>query len=242
MVFIVLLLGLLVYPVTSRAHDETKSEKPTLTVTGMGQLALAPDTAFVTLGMETAGRSLPEAEQQNRAAMRRVADRLRELKIEPDRIQTSSFSVTPQYKPPPKRSAEGHSGPPEIIGYVVSNGLTVEVRHLDQVGAVIEASLAAGANRFQGLHWGLRDEHQAKLGALKQAAAKAREKAAVLCESLNVKLLRLVSANESGHVIRPMSQGRAMMAMEGGGGETPVFAGEVKVEATVSLIYEIGSE
>lgn len=242
MVFAVLLLGLLACPAGSWANDDRSPETPTLTVTGTGKLALAPDTAFVTLGVETTGRSLAEAERQNREAMTKVTARLRELQIDKERIQTASFTVFPQYKPPPKRPLEEASSPLEIIGYVVGNTVTVEVRDLNRVGAVIEASLAAGANRFQGLHWGLREEHQAKLGALKQAAGKAREKAAALSESLNVKLIRLISASESGHVIHPAPQARAMMAMENRGGEPPVFAGEVQVEATVTLTYEIARE
>jgi uncharacterized protein YggE len=150
--------------------------------------------------------------------------------------------VSPQYKPPPKRP-EGPAGPPEIIGYIVNNTMTVEVRNLDKVSPVIEESIDAGANQFQGLHWALRDEQQAKLGALKQAAAKAREKASALSEALNVKLIRLLNATEESHVVRPVPKmARSMMAMDGGGGEMPVFSGEIKVEATVTLIYEISPQ
>jgi hypothetical protein len=121
--------------------------------------------------------------------------------------------------------------------------MTVEVRNLDRVGSVIEESLAAGANQFQGLHWTLRDEQQAKLEALKQAASKAREKAAALSEALKVKLIRLLSATEESHVVRPVPKmARSMMAIEGSSGETAVFSGEIKVEATVILIFEIGQE
>lgn len=235
-----LLIGLLAFPEISRAHEDAQPEQSKLTVTGVGHIALAPDTVFVTLGVETAGKSLGEAEAQNRAVMRKVTDRLKELEIDKDRIQTASFTVSPQYKPLAKRQSDTPPVPPEIIGYIVSNSVTVEIRNLDLVGSVIDQSLAAGANRFQGLHWGIRDEQQAKLTALKQAAAKAREKATALSESLNVKLIRLVSANEQGHVVRPMAQPRAMMAMEGRGEDTPFFAGELRVEATVTLVYEVG--
>ena len=241
MVILSFLMALLVMPVVAQAHDDA-SEKPAVTVTGHGQISLAPDTAFVTLGMETTGRTVADAQRQNRLVMNKVVERLRALQIENERIQTASFTVSPQYKPPPKRS-ETPAGPPEIIGYVISNTMTVEVRHLDKVGAVIEESLAAGANQFQGLHWALRDEQQAKLDALKQAAAKAREKAAALSEALKVRLIRLLNATEESHIVRPMPKvTRSMMAMEGGGGETPVFSGEIKVEATVTLIYEIAQE
>jgi uncharacterized protein len=243
MVVVALFMALLICPIAANAHDESETDSPTLTVTGNGQLALAPDTAFVTLGMETAGKSLAEAQKLNHAVMQKVSERLRELQIDKERIQTASFTVSPQYKPPAKRPTDAPPVPPEIIGYVVSNSVTVEVRNLEKVGAVIEESLAAGANHFHGLHWALRDEQQSKLGALKQAAAKAREKAAALSEALKVKLVRLFSAIEESHVVHPMPKvSRSMMAMEGGGGEPPIFSGEIKVEATVTLIYEIGQE
>ena len=231
----------LLLPVAAVAHDDA-TNKPAVTVTGHGQMSLAPDTAYVTLGLETTGRTVADAQRQNRLVLNKVVERLRALPIENERIQTASFTVSPQYKPPPKRS-EAPAGPPEIIGYIVSTTMTVEVRNLDRVGSVIEESLAAGANQFQGLHWTLRDEQQAKLEALKQAASKAREKAAALSEALKVKLTRLLSATEESHVVRPAPKmARSMMAMEASGGETPVFSGEIKVEATVTLIYEIGQE
>ena len=243
MVVVALLIVLLAFPAAAQAHDETKPEMPTLTVTGTGQLAVVPDTAFVTFGMETAGKSLAEAQRQNNMVMSKVMERLRELQIEKERIQTSSFRVSPQYKPPPKRPADVPSTPPEIIGYMVSNSVTVEVRNTEKVAAVIEESLAAGANHFQGLGWALRDEQQAKLSALKQAAARAREKATALSEVLKVKLVRLISASEGGHVVRPVSQApRLMMAMDAGGSEPPIFSGEMKVEATVTVTYEIAHE
>lgn len=241
MVVASVLMALLVVPVIVHAHDET-AEKPSITVSGHGQIALAPDTAFVTLGMETVGKSVGEAQRQNRQVMNKVVERLRGLQIEQERIQTTSFTVSPQYKPPPKRTADAPSAPPEIIAYIVSNNLTVEVRNLEKVGAVIEESLSAGANRFQALHWALRDEQQAKLSALKQAAVKAREKATALSESLKVKLIRLMSATEDSHLVRPLPKVTRSMMMEGRGEETPVFAGEIQIEATVTLNYEVGQD
>lgn len=236
---IVWLLALLLgFSTVAQAHDEGKSETPTLTVRETGSVTHAPDTAFVTFGMETPGKSLIEAQKRNSATMSKVMDRLRELQIERERIQTSSFTVSPQYRPLPNRPAETPPVSPEIIGYVVSNMVTVEIRALDKVGTVIEEVLKAGANSFHGLHWGLRDEQSVRLSALKQAAAKVREKAAVLSEALHVKLVRVLSVNEGGHMVRPAAP-MARMAIEASAGDVPISPGEMKVEATVTLVYEI---
>ncbi|MBS0182237.1 MAG: SIMPL domain-containing protein [Nitrospira sp.] len=237
---IVRLLALLMvgFPAAVQAHNETKPETPTLTVSETGTMTHAPDTAFVTFGLESPGKVLAEAQRRNSATMGSVMDRLRELQIDKELIQTSSFTVSPQYRPPPKRSADAPPASPEIVGYVVSNMVTVEIRALDKVGTVIEEVLKAGANSFHGLHWGLRDEQPVRLSALKQAVAKAREKAAVLSEALQVKLVRVLSVSEGGHVIRQAAP-MARMAMESGAGEAPISLGEMKVEASVTLVYEI---
>jgi uncharacterized protein YggE len=243
MVILLLLTALLVCPVTAWAEDELHFQKPTLMVTGTGRLAVVPDTAFVTFGMETAGKSISDAQRQNNEGMQRVTQRLRELQIEKERIQTSSFMVSPQYQPPSRRSFDAPPAPPQIVGYLVSNSVTVEVRNTDRVPAVIEAAMAAGANHFQGLRWALRDEQQARLEALKQAAARAREKAIALSQALTVKLVRLISVNEAGHVGQPVPMAaRSMVALEGGGNEPPMFPGEMKMEATVTLLYEVAPE
>ena len=232
------LLILLVVPVVTFAHDEAMLATSTLTVSETGTVPHAPDTAFVTFGLETAGKSLAEAQKRNSATMSKVMDRLRELQVDKERIQTSSFTVSAQYRPLPNRPTEASPATPEIIGYVVSNMVTVEIRSLDRVGIVIEEVLKAGANSFQGLQWGLREEQSVRLSALKQAAAKAREKASMLSETLHVKLARILSVTEGGQMIRPPMP-MARMAMEASAGDVPISSGELKIEATVTLVYEI---
>lgn len=237
---VVRLLGLLIlgFPIVTMAHDETKPETPTLTVSETGTVTHAPDTAYVTFGLETPGKLLAEAQKRNSAVMSKVVERLRDLQIDTERIQTSSFTVSPHYRPLPNRPADAPPATPEIVGYVVNNIVTVEIRALDKVGTVIEEVLQAGANSFQGLHWGLRDEQSVRLSALKQAAAKAREKAAALGEAMHVKLVRVLLVNEGSPVARyaaPM----ARMAMDAGASEVAISPGELKVEATVTLVYEI---
>jgi len=237
------LFVLLVIPGAVQAGAGAGPDIPTLTVNGNGIVTVQPDTAFVTLGMETAAKSLSDAQRLNSAAMQKVMDRLQQLKIEKDRIQTSSFNVMPQYRPPSKHPVDAPAPAPEIVGYTVSNRVTVEIRDLQKVAAVIEETSAAGANHFQGLHWGLRDEQQARLQALKLAAGKAREKAATLSEALNLKLARLMNVTEGVQFIRPAPYaGRAMMAADSGGGDVPLSSGEMRVEATVTLTYEISKD
>lgn len=236
-VFVTVLLAL---PIAAQAYDETKLEVPTLTVVATGSVTVPPDRAFVTLGMDSAGKSLSEAQRRNSAVIQKVIERLTELKIEKERIQMFAFTVSPQYKSLSRHSSDAPPAPPEIVGYTVSNMLTVEVREIEKVAPVIEEALSAGANHFHGLQWSLRDEQQARLNALKIAAGKAREKATTLSEAVNAKLGRLVTVTEGSHVVQPTPRvGRAMAMIEAGGGEVPISSGEMRIDATVTLVYEI---
>lgn len=119
------LLVLLGFPVVALAHDETKPEMPTLTISEIETVRHEPDMAFVTFGVDSAGKSLGEAQRRNSAVMRKVMDRLRDLQIDKELIQTSSFTVSPHYRPPANPPADVPPASPEIVGYVVSNMVTV---------------------------------------------------------------------------------------------------------------------
>jgi uncharacterized protein YggE len=236
------MLLVVVWPAMAQARDGVESETSTITVSATGRVTCAPDHVIATFGMETAGRSLADAQRRNHAVMAKVVERLRSLDIAPEHIQTSSFTISPQYnnRPSLKRSGDAAPPPPEIIGYVVGNTVTVDVRKPEQMGAVIEGVLAAGVNQFHGLRWGLVDERLAQVEALKQAAASARDKAHTLSETLGVRLARIISVNEEGRLVQPMPRlARTMAAMEMDGGVPPVSPGEIQVEASVTLVYEI---
>lgn len=224
--------------------DTEAPEIPKLTVTGEGKFEVAPDKAVVSFAVETAGELLSDVQKDNQTRMNKVFDEFRKLEIPPQLIQTTSFQVTPEYPPPPRRSS-GESLEqtiPRIIGYRVIHQVNVEVRDLDKVGTVVDRTLKAGANRFSGIIWGLQQEEPVKLQALQQAAEKARAKAATLAQALEVTLVRIVNVMEGGvSIMAPRGQQRMMgvaMAMESGG-EASISAGEISVRGSVTLVYEI---
>ena len=55
-----------------------------------------------------------------------------------------------------------------------------------------------------------------------------------------MKLARVLSIHEGGHMVRP-GAAMARMAMESGAGDVPISPGELKVEAMVTLVYEVAA-
>jgi uncharacterized protein YggE len=76
---------------------------------------------------------------------------LREAGLENRDIQTSDFSVSPQYVYSDRRDQNGYSLPPEISGYQVSNTVTIAVRDLDGLGVVLDRAITVGANTVNGI-------------------------------------------------------------------------------------------
>ncbi len=205
-----------------------------ITVVGEGRVDSAPDMATVTLGVTTEAKGAREAIDENSRAMAAVLTRLKEAGIAERDLQTSDFSVWPRYD---NRSLP--AGTQGIAGFVVQNTVLVRVRDLDGLGGILDAVARDGANRFQGLSFGLQDPGPAEDAARKAAVTEARRKAALYAEAAGVALGDLVTLSEE------MSAGPGPVMMQAemlrsASNEVPVASGEVSVTARVVLVYEIG--
>ena len=218
--------------------EVTDVEYPTLTVAGTGQARVAPDEATVRLGVLAQGATAREAQNQVNRSAQAVLDAIRKLGIPPERIQTTGLSLNPQY-------AQGKPDQgPRITGYQASNTVTVLVEDLSKVGPVIDAGLTSGANNLDGVDFGLRNDDAARAAALTGAVQSARVKAEALARALKVKLVEIVEVAEGGVAVSPPPspfRGRIAMAAEAMA-TTPVSAGEVGVEASVTIRWRIEPE
>jgi len=213
-------------------------EYPLLTVSGTGQARVAPDEATVRLGVLAQGATAREAQNQVNRSAQAVLDAIRKLGIPPERIQTTGLSLSPQYAK--GRPDQG----PRITGYQASNTVTVRVEDLSRVGPVIDAGLTSGANNLDGVDFGLRNDAAARAAALTDAVQSARVKAEALARALKVKLVEIVEVTEGGVSISPPPspfRGRIALAAEAMA-TTPVSAGEVGVEASVTIRWRIEPE
>jgi uncharacterized protein YggE len=218
--------------------DAKDVEFPILTVAGTGQARVAPDEATVRLGVLAQATTAREAQNQVNRSAQGVLDAIRKAGIPPERIQTTGLSLNPQY-------AQGRADQgPRITGYQASNTVTVQVEDLAKVGPVIDAGLTSGANNLDGVDFGLRNDDAARAAALTGAVQSARVKAEALARALKVKLIEIVEVAEGGVSVSPPPspfRGRVALAAEAMA-TTPVSAGEVGVEASVTIRWRIEPE
>ena len=102
----------------------------TIAIEGRGEVRAAPDMATINSGVTTQGATAREALDANTAAMSELIAALKQSGIEARDIQTSGFSVNPNYVYSDARDDLGYTMPPKINGYQVSNSVTVVVLSL----------------------------------------------------------------------------------------------------------------
>jgi uncharacterized protein YggE len=219
--------------------QEKDHDVPILTVAGTGQARVAPDEATVRLGVLAQALTAREAQNQVNRAAGAVLDAIRKLGVPAERIQTTGLSLNPQYSQSNSQGSSNSQGP-RITGYQASNSVTVGVDDLAKVGPVIDAGLTSGANTLDGVEFGLRDDGAARAAALADAVRAAGAKAEALAKALRVRLVEIVEVAEGGVAVSPPpSPFRARLAMAAPMAATPVSAGEVGVEASVTLRWRI---
>ncbi len=211
----------------------------TIAIEGRGEVTATPDTAFVNSGVTTQGATAREALDANTAAMAELLAALKAAGIEPRDIQTSGFSVNPNYVYSDARDANGYSLPPKINGYQVANSVTVTVRALDQLGAILDKSVTVGANTINGVSFAVADPSSLYNDARKAAFADARTKAELYATLAGGKLDELVSISENQGISSPQPYMVKAMADGAARADVPVEAGEMTFGISVSVQWEL---
>jgi uncharacterized protein YggE len=199
-------------------------------VAGEGVVYAAPDMASVTVGVVTTAAEAKAAVDANNAAAAKLHETLKANGIAAADIQTARFSVYPQYE-----NVEGRQQP-SISGYTVENAVQVIVRRLETLGQVLDLLIGAGANRVDGVAFGLADPAAATDAARRAALKDARRKAALYAADAGVTLGRLLALEEHGGEPPMPMTARTMHAAE----MVPIAPGEQRLAVNISVRYAIG--
>ncbi len=215
----------------SRAIGKALREPATIVVDGDGKATSAPNIARIDLGLLTEKATVQDAQKENSAKMNKLIAEIKKFGIVDKDIQTTQYQVYPQY--------DYEGGKSRIRGYSVSQSVNVKIRDLEKVSQVLGKAGEVGANQVGGLQFTLDDESVLRAEARKSAILKAQAKAQELANSLGVRLVRLVSFNESAfgppsppiYALKELDMGR--------GGEPQIEEGSLEVQVNVTMTFEI---
>jgi len=208
----------------------------TITLSGEGSVFAEPDMATLSAGVVTQADTARAALDANNEAVGKVLDAFRKAGIADRDLQTNGFSVQPRMVYPDQ--SKGDAKPPHIAGYEVRNNVSVKVRDLDKLGAVLDAAVTSGGNQIDGLSFGISKEDTLTDEARKKAVADARHKAELYAEAAGVKLgkVRRIIEGPVAQPPRPMMM-RAMAAKEDS--SVPVARGEQEISARVTMTWDL---
>ena len=168
---------------------------------------------------------------------------------------TSFFNISPNYEPIEQQQEEGQYFPPpiesrDIIGYTVTNSITVDSFNLLNVSQWIDTAVQAGVNDVSSIYFSLSDERSEviKNDLLKQAVANAKSKADIVAAALGLNIIGVKSINIESSGGFPPSPPQPFLAQETAGAAasptagppTPIIAGEQEVTSSVDIIFLIG--
>jgi uncharacterized protein len=205
-------------------------------VTGEAQVTAKPDRVQIDIGVTTRADTSAAAAQQNARQVDAVISAVKKAAGSAAMLKTVNYALSPTY-----RYQKDHE--PLITGYTASNLVQVTLDDLSKISNVIDAAAAAGANQVRGIQFTLRDQDAVRADALRKAAAKARADADVLAAALGLKVVRVLSVEESGAPRLPQMRSYSSMAANAAGAEvaTPVESGTLDVSADIVLTVEVAA-
>jgi uncharacterized protein len=165
---LVAILALLA-PVTLHGQDSRapSDQIPQITVAGRGEVKVSPDRATIQISVQTRAPTAAAAAAENANKQQSVMAALRALGLGNDQLSTINYNVYPE-----QRYEQGKE--PVIVAYNVTNTVLVDVRKLSQVGSIIDAALAHGANMITSLQFYASNTETARRSAIAVAIEKAR--------------------------------------------------------------------
>ncbi len=205
----------------------TVTDRRTVSVTASASVSAAPDLAVIALGVDVTRPALADATAAARAGAARVFASLGELGIAPADLQTSSLSIHPV--------DDYRDGVPVRRGYGVRHTVSVRVREIDRVDAVIAAAVAGAGDdvTLDGVQFALADPLPVEDRARELACADAARTAAHLARLHGASLGPLRSVSD-GAGSSPMPVFARTAAYD-----AQVQPGSVEATVTVSVVFDL---
>lgn len=205
-----------------------------VTVSGTGRASVTPDRFTFNVGVQTVSATVDDAVTENNRRVASVIAALKKAGAQDKDIQTSQFSIYPQ-----QDYQQGKL--PRIVGYQVSNNISVRSTKVAEAGRLLGIAVAAGVNNSSGINFEVSDPAKGREQGLRAAFDDARAKASLLAQAAGRTLGRALLISEGVHQQEPPRPMMRTMAMEAqvANADIPVESGSQEVVFTVTVAFEL---
>ena len=212
----------------------------TISVTGSATSSSSPDTLVVILGVESEAKTANESLSKNSKSLNSVISSLSNSGISKDSIQTSNFTIYPLYEWSDVKDEQ------ILIGYRVSNILSIQTDKIDSAGDIIDSAVSSGANRVDNVSFQLSDDRLQKISddLIADAINDAKQKAEKALVPLKQKIVGVKSVVLHDNMMPYYDS--PMRASFDGFAESmksaPILSGDEEIRTNVSVVFYISQE
>jgi uncharacterized protein YggE len=215
-------------------QDANAPGNESISVTGSGDVSVAPDSAVVQLTVGASGTNASSVGETVAADATDLRAALADLGIPDDGVRSVGYDVHSDREPREPGSEPGAQ-------YAARQRFEVTLDNVDRVGEVIDTAVANGADEVHGVRFTLSDDARAAARdeALRNAVTNARDEATLLADATGLELDGVSAVSSTGTNVRPYRLDAAAVAGDGGA-STDVDTQDVTVSATVHVVYAAG--
>jgi hypothetical protein len=225
--------------VTGKYVETRHMDQFTISIQGSGKVSAVPDIATLNFGVQT-GRQKTAAGAMKMLTddMTAVIEAMADAGVEEKDIRTQYLNLNPAY--------DWNEGKRIEKGFEATQSLVVKVRDLDQISAVLDAAIKAGANQAGSVGFTIDDPDILREQARAEAIEDAKMKALKLAADLDVTLGSMQGFWEDAGYGGPQPMMMRAESIDGSGGyggggmkAPPIPAGEQEIMVNVNITYKI---
>lgn len=203
-----------------------------ITVNGEGKIAVRPNIASLSIGVQAAGRTATDALRQTNTSAAALIAALKSAGVNDTDIATSGLSIYPQYNP---------SGV-AVTGYQAANNVTVTVRDIAQTGPLIDTAAASVGEHITvgGVSFYVNDVEAVIGTARVDAIDNARKRAGEYAAAAGVAVGRVIQISEPTIGSPAPLFERTASRLLAESASTPIETGTQDLTVSVTVVYELG--
>lgn len=232
----VLAAALLVFSVAG-TNLAAAAEPNTIAVSGMAEQEVAPDMAYIDVGINVRADDAETARTQEAQIASQIRRALLGLAITDNDLQNTSYYLYQEYK-------VDRNGVRTADKYVLDSSIKVTVKDLDKLSQVIDNVVEAGATNISNITYALSTQNIIQRQLLATAVENARDKAAVVANAGSRTLGNMLSADINSFgggtiVAYGANKLRSTTNLAEDGVATKLSPGKIKLNARVQVVFSL---
>lgn len=232
----VLAAALLVFSVAG-TNLAAAAEPNTIAVSGMAEQEVAPDMAYIDVGINVRADDAETARTQEAQIASQIRRALLGLAITDNDLQNTSYYLYQEYK-------VDRNGVRTADKYVLDSSIKVTVKDLDKLSQVIDNVVEAGATNISNITYALSTQNIIQRQLLATAVENARDKAAVVANAGSRTLGNMLGADinsfDGGTIVAyGANKLRSTTNLAEDGVATKLSPGKIKLNARVQVVFSL---